>query len=167
MYLKMSLKCRPSWFGLVVLNLELIYSYVQRYNQLSTDKCPLRLLGPDDTIVFSLCKTEYRVYPWFLESKSFSYCRYYCTGDTAAFRSSPPGQNGCHFADDVFRCIFMNVQFCILIKISLMFVLKGPIDNKPVLVWIMAWCRTGDKPLPEPMLTRFTDAYMRHLGDMS
>ena len=22
--------------------------------------------------------------------------------------SSPPGQNGCHFADDAFRCIFLN-----------------------------------------------------------
>ena len=28
----------------------------------------------------------------------------------------------------------------------------------------MAWRRIGDKPLPEPMLTRFTDAYMRHSG---
>ena len=26
----------------------------------------------------------------------------------------------------------------------------------------MAWCRIGDKPLSEPLLTRFTDAYMRH-----
>ena len=23
----------------------------------------------------------------------------------------------------------------------------------------MAWRRTGDKPLPEPMMTQFTDAY--------
>ena len=27
--------------------------------------------------------------------------------------------------------------------------------------------RIGDKLLSEPMLTRFTDAYMRHYGDMS
>ena len=38
----------------------------------------------------------------------------------------------------------------------------GPIDNKSVLVQVMAWRRTGDKPLPEPMLDEFTDAYMRH-----
>ena len=31
----------------------------------------------------------------------------------------------------------------------------------------MAWRRIGDKPLSEPMLTRFIDAYMRHLGEMS
>ena len=45
------------------------------------------------------------------------------------FNSSPPGQNGCHFADDVFRCIFVNEKFGILIKISLKFVPKGPIHN--------------------------------------
>ena len=28
----------------------------------------------------------------------------------------------------------------------------------------MAWRRTGDKPLSEPMLTQFTDAFMRHQG---
>ena len=45
-----------------------------------------------------------------------------------------PGQNGRHFADDIFRCIFMNEKFYILIKISLKFIPKGPIDNKPVLL---------------------------------
>ena len=59
-----------------------------------------------------------------------------------------------HFADDIFRYIFVNESFCILIKISLNFVPKGPIDDKPR--------RKGNKPLPEPMLTWFADAYMRH-----
>ena len=31
----------------------------------------------------------------------------------------------------------------------------------------MAWRRIGDKSLCEPMLTRFTEAYMRHKGKMS
>ena len=48
--------------------------------------------------------------------------------------SFPSGQNGCHFVDDIFRCISMNEKFCILIKISLKFVPKGPIDLKPALV---------------------------------
>ena len=30
----------------------------------------------------------------------------------------PPGQNGCHFADDIFGCIFVKEKFCILIAIS-------------------------------------------------
>ena len=48
--------------------------------------------------------------------------------------SSPTGQNGRHFADYIFRCIFFNEKFCIFIKISLKFVPKGPIDNNPALV---------------------------------
>ena len=46
------------------------------------------------------------------------------------FNSSLPVQNGCHFADDIFKCIFMNEKFCILIQLSLKFISKGPIDNK-------------------------------------
>ena len=33
--------------------------------------------------------------------------------------SSPPGQDGRLFADDIFICIFVNEKFCNLIKISL------------------------------------------------
>ena len=53
-------------------------------------------------------------------------------------------------------------SFFISIQISLKFVPKGSIDNKAVFVQVMAWRRKGDKPLPESMLTQFTDAYMRH-----
>ena len=37
-------------------------------------------------------------------------------------------------ADDIFRCIFVNEMFIILIKISLHFISKGPTDNNPALV---------------------------------
>ena len=37
-------------------------------------------------------------------------------------------------ADNIFRSIFVNEKFCILIKISLKFVAKGPLDNNPALV---------------------------------
>ena len=63
--------------------------------------------------------------------------------------------------------IFMNEKFSILIKISLKLVLKGPIDNNPALVQIMAWRWIGDKPLSDPMLTQFTDKYMWHQGEMT
>ena len=43
-------------------------------------------------------------------------------------------KNGAILAEDIFRCIFVNEKFCILIKISLKFVPKGPIDYNPVLV---------------------------------
>ena len=48
--------------------------------------------------------------------------------------SSPPGQNGRLFADDIFICIFVNAKLGILIKISLKFVPKVPIDNNRALV---------------------------------
>ena len=44
---------------------------------------------------------------------------------------------------------------------------KGPINNIPVLVQIMAWRLVGTKPLSEPMLIQFTDAYMLHKEEMS
>ena len=67
--------------------------------------------------------------------------------------SSPPGQNGCHCAHDIFKRIFLNENIRISNHTSLKFVANGPIDNKSALVQVMAWRRTGDKPLPEPMLT--------------
>ena len=65
-------------------------------------------------------------------------------------------------ADDNFKCIFLNENDRIPIRISLKIVPKGPIDNKPAVDQVMAWRRTGDKPLLELMLTHFTDTYMRH-----
>ena len=37
----------------------------------------------------------------------------------------------------------------------------GPIDSKPALVQVMAWHRTGEKPLYEPMVAQFADVYMQ------
>ena len=42
----------------------------------------------------------------------------------------------------------------ISIEFSLKFVSKGPINNIPALVQIMAWRCSGDKPLSEPMMVR-------------
>ena len=63
-----------------------------------------------------------------------------------------PRQNGRRFSDDIFKCIFFNENAWISIKISLKFVPKGPINKIPALVQIMAWHRSGDKPLSEPMM---------------
>ena len=65
-----------------------------------------------------------------------------------------PRQNGRFSADDTFKHIFLNENIRISIKISLKFVPKGLINNIPVLVLIMAWRRSGDKPLSEPMMVR-------------
>ena len=66
--------------------------------------------------------------------------------------SSSPRQNGRHFTDDIFKCIFLNENVWISIKISLKFVPKGPINNIPALVQIIARHRPGDKPLSVPMM---------------
>ena len=65
-----------------------------------------------------------------------------------------PRQNGRHFADDMFKCIFLNENVWIPIEMSLTFVPKGPINNIPALVQIMAWRRPGDKPLSEAIYRR-------------
>ena len=59
---------------------------------------------------------------------------------------------GHHFPDDNLKRIFLNENVCISIMISLKFVHRGPINNIPELVQIMAWCRPGDKPLSEPVV---------------
>ena len=48
-------------------------------------------------------------------------------------------KNGQYFADDIFKHIFVNENVWIPIKISLKFVSKGPINNIPALVQIIAW----------------------------
>ena len=73
----------------------------------------------------------------------------------AIFNTLRPRQNGRHFPDDIFKCIFLNENGRISIKISLKFVPKVPITNIPALVPIMAWRRPGAKPLSEPMMVRW------------
>ena len=65
----------------------------------------------------------------------------------AGINTLRPRQNGRHFADDIFKCIFLNKNVWISIKVSLKFAPKRPIDNIPAMVQIMASRRPGDKPL--------------------
>ena len=57
-----------------------------------------------------------------------------------------PKPNGPYFPDGIFKCIYMNEN------VWLAEVPKGPINNIPALVQIMAWRRPGDRPLSEPMM---------------
>ena len=86
---------------------------------------------------------------------------------TQTLSSSPLDKIDTILADDIFKCIFVNENIRISIQISLESVPNDLIDNKSALVQVTAWRWTGDKPLPEPMMTQFTYAYMRHLGEMS
>ena len=56
--------------------------------------------------------------------------------------------NGRHFADGIFKVNFLYENCCILIQISLKFVL----NNKPALFQIVASCQICNKPLSEPVM---------------
>ena len=84
-----------------------------------------------------------------------------------SFNSSRLGQNDHYFGRWQFQMHFFYENDVIPLRISLKFVPRSPINNKPALVQVIAWHQTGDKPLPEPMLTQLTDAYMQHWGEMS
>ena len=73
-----------------------------------------------------------------------------------AFNTLRPRQNGRHFPDDIFKWIFLNENVWISINISLKFVPRGPINNIPTVVQVMAWRRSGDKPLSEPMMVNLS-----------
>ena len=64
--------------------------------------------------------------PWKYTFLRLGYCKfvsYHIEAET----------NGRHFPDDIFKCIFLNENVLISIKISLKFVPKGQINNIPAL----------------------------------
>ena len=63
-----------------------------------------------------------------------------------------PIQNFRHFADDIFKSIFLNQNWYISLKISLTSVHMFWINSIPAFFQIMAWRRPDDKPLSEPMV---------------
>ena len=56
-----------------------------------------------------------------------------------------PRQDGRHFPNDIFKCIFLNENVHISIRISLKFVPRGPVNKIPALVhylnqsWLVYW----------------------------
>ena len=68
------------------------------------------------------------------------------------FNTLRPMEIGRHFADDIFKCIFVTENVWTPIEMSQKYVPKGPIINVPALVQMMAKRRQGDKPLSEPRM---------------
>ena len=89
------------------------------------------------------------------------------TWNQCSINTLRPRQDGRHFPDDFFKYILFNENVCIFVTISLKCVAKGSINYIPSSVQIMAWCRSGDKPLSGPMMALFIDAYMRQSASMS
>ena len=96
--------------------------------------------------------------PWRLKKPGHQEVRYwpnkakYFVCSITRVNTLRPRQNGRHFADNIFNCIFLNENVWMPIKISLKFVPKSPINNIPDLIQIMAWCHPGNKPLSESMM---------------
>ena len=62
------------------------------------------------------------------------------------------GQNGRHFASDIFKWIFLNENYCFLFEISLKYVPRGSLSNEPSTVQIIrtiTWTNA-----------KFTDVYV-------
>ena len=51
---------------------------------------------------------------------------------------------------------FVELNIYISIQMFLKCVSEGLSDNKPAMVQVMAWQQTGDKPLSEPMMAKFS-----------
>ena len=77
---------------------------------------------------------------------SLSWLSEYSTPTLSTLR---PRQDGHNFTDDIFKCIFLNENVSISLKLSLNFYRN---NTFPALIQIMAWRRPGDKPLSEPMI---------------
>ena len=107
-------------------------------------RCPLQMTFPDAFILFEKV--------WYKSSSvhSLNFSRWEDCFDL--LNTLRPRQHGRHFADYTFKLIFLNENFIFSNKISLKFVPKGPINNIPALIQIMAWRRLGDKPLSEAMM---------------
>ena len=81
--------------------------------------------------------------------------------DRVSFRLNTlrPKQSGCHFEEDIFKCILCHENCCILNQNLFS---KPPINYKSTIVQIMEMRQLGDKPLFETMMAYFTDIYMHH-----
>ena len=110
----------------------------------------LSTLAPSKGSELKLSTVEYSRYCLFPTNQTICISMCHVWRLCLDFNTLRPRKNGRHFADDIFKRIFLNENIWIPIKISLKFVPKGSINTIPALVQIMAWRRPGDKPLSEP-----------------
>ena len=149
--------------------LQMIYSNAFSWMKMIKISLKLVLIGPINNIPALVQKINWR---WSIDKplsepiKVNLLMHIYVTRSQWV-NSSPLDKMAATSADDNFKCIFLNENDRIPIRFSLKFVLRSPVDNTPALVQVMACRLFGAKPLPERMLTQFTDAYIRHSASMS
>ena len=105
------------------------------YNISSND---FKRRSPESSPTFDI--TEGLVFWWYLINQVWisiqSGKRARLVAIVLSFRSEQQGQ---HFAGDIFKCIFLNENRHILMRVSLKFVPGGPIDNTSPLVQVIWW----------------------------
>ena len=74
------------------------------------------------------------------EASVKSESKYNLSGSENGLSTWRPRQHGCHFPDDIFKCIFLNENAWISIKISQKLVPKSPINN--ILALVPQWLGT-------------------------
>ena len=142
------------------LMFSLIYAWINGWVNNRQDGDLKRHRAHYNVTVMELCCFRWQAFTWATDGQELQH--HVATTDHTDLTHLPLDKMAAILANDNFKYIFLNENDRILIWISLKSVPKSPIDNKPALVQVMAWCWTGDKSLIEPMLTLFTDAYMRH-----
>ena len=111
-------------------------------------------LGVSNSIAFHRFNRSAAVYSpvrWYYRLR-YSRFQGYCSD--LRFNTLRPRQSGRHFAGDTPKHIFLNENVRISTRISLKFAPKGPINHIPSLIQIIAWRRSGEKPLSETMAAR-------------
>ena len=98
--------------------------------------------------------------PWFCSSLNILTWQLLTEG---TFYSLRPEQNGCYFAEDIFKCIFSIKTY----EFQINFIrICSPGFKISALVQVVAWHLFGDKPLPESMVTQFSNDHMHHPTSM-
>ena len=93
--------------------------------------------------------------PCYLHSCDQVQAFWVCGTGSSRVNTFKPRQIGSHFADDIFKCIFLKENEWISLQISPKCIPKFWINSIPALVQIMAWRRPGGKPLSEAMMVSF------------
>ena len=107
-----------------------------------------------DALASSLSAMDHQQPQWSLQSHCFP----------IFLNALKPRENRRHFADNIFKYIFLDENVLIPLRIWLKFASKVPINNIPTLVQIMA-CRPIDaKPLSELMLLSLLTRSLKSCG---
>ena len=119
---------------------------------------------PGYCLIRPSCQTTWLFFSCFSHNSSSHFgCHNSTSSDICHVNTLRPWQYERHFADDIFKSIFLNKNVWIPIEISQKFVLKSRINNIETLVQIMAWCRPGDKPLSETMICVTRPQWIKHI----